>query len=257
MPQALTDYIKGRQGYDYAEHGRAGNTHTDFVPDEIVDRFCVLGPVEAHLEKLRALRELGVDQFAVYLQHDDKEDTLAGVRRDRSSRRVRGDAVRRQRSVAPWRRRGRLAVGALGAVVLAALIWEGYKAVGNPDGTVVLGVRVLPRADDAAMPHVGTILSPLRPTPSSPAATRLAGGARRRACSRSRSVAVGLRGRRDRRAAAGGAHAAAADRRARAAAVRDPLPDRAADRARAADRRLGRAAVARARTRGSPGCRSP
>ncbi|MEV0397407.1 TIGR03842 family LLM class F420-dependent oxidoreductase [Polymorphospora rubra] len=77
VPPALTDYIRGRQGYDYAEHGRAGNSHADFVPDEIVDRFCVLGPVEAHLEKLTALRELGVDQFAVYLQHDDKEHTLA------------------------------------------------------------------------------------------------------------------------------------------------------------------------------------
>lgn len=77
VPQALTDYIKGRQGYDYSEHGRAGNSHTAFVPDEIVDRFCILGPVEAHLEKLTALRDLGVDQFAVYLQHDDQEHTLA------------------------------------------------------------------------------------------------------------------------------------------------------------------------------------
>ncbi|MEV4537008.1 TIGR03842 family LLM class F420-dependent oxidoreductase [Asanoa sp. NPDC049518] len=76
VPQALTDYIHGRQGYDYAEHGRAGNTHTDFVPDGIVDRFCLLGPVEAHLDKLQQLRELGVDQFALYLQHDDKENTL-------------------------------------------------------------------------------------------------------------------------------------------------------------------------------------
>ncbi|MEV4617564.1 TIGR03842 family LLM class F420-dependent oxidoreductase [Asanoa sp. NPDC049573] len=76
VPQALTDYIRAREGYDYAEHGRAGNTHTDFVPDEIVDRFCLLGPVEAHLEKLERLRELGVDQFALYLQHDDKENTL-------------------------------------------------------------------------------------------------------------------------------------------------------------------------------------
>jgi alkanesulfonate monooxygenase SsuD/methylene tetrahydromethanopterin reductase-like flavin-dependent oxidoreductase (luciferase family) len=77
VPAALTEYIQGRQGYDYAEHGRAGNTHTDFVPDQIVDRFCLLGPVSAHLAKLAALRELGVDQFAVYLQHDDKEHTLA------------------------------------------------------------------------------------------------------------------------------------------------------------------------------------
>jgi probable F420-dependent oxidoreductase len=77
VPQVLTDYIKGRQGYDYAEHGRAGNTHTTFVPDEVVDRFCILGPVEHHLKRLAELKDLGVDQFAVYLQHDAKESTLA------------------------------------------------------------------------------------------------------------------------------------------------------------------------------------
>ncbi|MFV2020668.1 TIGR03842 family LLM class F420-dependent oxidoreductase [Micromonospora sp. LOL_023] len=77
VPKVLTDYIAGRQGYDYAEHGRAGNTHTDFVPDEIIDRFCLLGPVDEHLRRLAELRELGVDQFAVYLQHDAKQETLA------------------------------------------------------------------------------------------------------------------------------------------------------------------------------------
>jgi len=77
VPPALTGYIKARQGYDYAEHGRAGNTHAAFVPDEVVDRFCVLGPVENHLKRLAELRDLGVDQFAVYLQHDAKESTLA------------------------------------------------------------------------------------------------------------------------------------------------------------------------------------
>ncbi len=76
VPRALTDYIAGRQGYDYNTHGKAGNDHVDFVPDEIVDRFCVLGSAHDHLEKLEALRELGVDQFAGYLQHDNKEETL-------------------------------------------------------------------------------------------------------------------------------------------------------------------------------------
>lgn len=76
VPQALTDYIKGREGYDYNEHGRAGNTHTDFVPDEIIDRFCVLGTVEEHIAKLQQLKAIGVDQFAGYLQHDNKEETL-------------------------------------------------------------------------------------------------------------------------------------------------------------------------------------
>src|SRR3954462_3484104 len=76
VPQALTDYIAGRQGYDYNEHGRAGNTHADFVPDEIIDRFCILGPAEEHIAKLRQLKDIGVDQFSGYLQHDSKEETL-------------------------------------------------------------------------------------------------------------------------------------------------------------------------------------
>jgi probable F420-dependent oxidoreductase len=77
VPQALTDYIAGREGYDYNEHGRAGSSHTAFVPDEIIDRFCLLGSVEEHVAKLEALRELGVDQFGLYLQHDNKDETLA------------------------------------------------------------------------------------------------------------------------------------------------------------------------------------
>lgn len=76
VPEALTEYIAGRAGYDYSHHGRAGNPDTAFVPDEIVDRFCLLGPAEAHIEKLRALRDLGVDQFAVYNMHDAREATI-------------------------------------------------------------------------------------------------------------------------------------------------------------------------------------
>jgi probable F420-dependent oxidoreductase len=76
VPRALTDYIAGREEYDYNQHGQAGNVHTTFVPDEIVDRFCILGPVDAHLARLEELRDLGVDQFAIYLQHDDKDGTL-------------------------------------------------------------------------------------------------------------------------------------------------------------------------------------
>src|ERR1700754_4326195 len=76
VPRELTDYIRGREGYDYAHHGKADNPSTDFVPDEIVDRFCLLGPAAAHVDRLNELAELGVDQFAVYLMHDAKEQTL-------------------------------------------------------------------------------------------------------------------------------------------------------------------------------------
>ena len=50
---------------------------------------------------------------------------------------------------------------ALTGLLAAVLLWEGYKAVGNPDGTVLFGVRVLPRADDLSMPHVWDVLTRL------------------------------------------------------------------------------------------------
>jgi NitT/TauT family transport system permease protein len=50
---------------------------------------------------------------------------------------------------------------ALAGVVAFVSLWEGYKAVGNPDGTVLFGVRILPRADDLSMPHLYTVLQRL------------------------------------------------------------------------------------------------
>ncbi|BCY12589.1 ABC transporter permease [Actinoplanes sp. L3-i22] len=55
----------------------------------------------------------------------------------------------------------RRALAILAGLVVAAALWEGYKAVGNPDGTVLFGVRILPRADDLSMPHLWTILQRL------------------------------------------------------------------------------------------------
>jgi probable F420-dependent oxidoreductase len=82
VPHELTDYIAGRKGYDYSHHGRADNPSTDFVPDGIVDRFCLLGSESAHVDRLRELADLGVDQFALYLMHDEPDKTLAAYGRD-------------------------------------------------------------------------------------------------------------------------------------------------------------------------------
>ncbi|MGK5681991.1 ABC transporter permease [Actinoplanes sp. URMC 104] len=54
----------------------------------------------------------------------------------------------------------RAAYAVLGLAIVAVL-WEGYKLVGSPDGTVLFGVRVLPRADDLSMPHLWTVLERL------------------------------------------------------------------------------------------------
>jgi probable F420-dependent oxidoreductase len=82
VPRALTDYIAGRTGYDYAHHGRAGNPDTEFVPDEIIDRFCLLGPAAAHLDRLAELAAMGVSQFAIYLMHDQPDATMAAYGAD-------------------------------------------------------------------------------------------------------------------------------------------------------------------------------
>jgi probable F420-dependent oxidoreductase len=76
VPAELTAYIAAREGYDYDHHGKEDNPDVDFVTDEIIDRFCVLGPVEHHIERMEELRDLGVDQFAIYLMHDAQEATL-------------------------------------------------------------------------------------------------------------------------------------------------------------------------------------
>jgi probable F420-dependent oxidoreductase len=76
IPKALTDFVEYREGYDYNAHGKAGHDHTEYVPDDIIDRFCLIGPVEKQIARLHELEDLGVDQFAMYLQHDAKGETL-------------------------------------------------------------------------------------------------------------------------------------------------------------------------------------
>jgi probable F420-dependent oxidoreductase len=76
LPPALTGYIRDRSGYDYQHHAEVGSQNAGFVEDDVVDRFCVIGPVEEHIRKLRELEEAGVDQFNIYLMNGDEEKTL-------------------------------------------------------------------------------------------------------------------------------------------------------------------------------------
>lgn len=82
LPESLTGYIRDREGYDYLKHAEVGSSNASFVSDEVVDRFCVIGPVEAHREKLAELRDAGVDQFNIYLMNGDEEETLTAYGRE-------------------------------------------------------------------------------------------------------------------------------------------------------------------------------
>jgi probable F420-dependent oxidoreductase len=76
LPDALTGYIRDREGYDYRHHAEVGSDNAAFVGDEVTDRFCILGDAAELVEKLRELVDAGVDQFNVYLMNGDEEEQL-------------------------------------------------------------------------------------------------------------------------------------------------------------------------------------
>jgi len=76
LPPALTSYVKNRGGYNYQQHCEVDSNNSKFVSDEVVDRFCLVGPAEVHRKKLQALAQAGVTQFNVYLMSGEEEDTL-------------------------------------------------------------------------------------------------------------------------------------------------------------------------------------
>lgn len=76
LPPALTAYVRGRSGYDYLHHAEVGSSNAEFVTDEVVDRFCVIGSVDDHRRKLAELADAGVDQFNIYLMNGDEEQML-------------------------------------------------------------------------------------------------------------------------------------------------------------------------------------
>src|SRR5713226_4206863 len=82
LPPALTSYVRNRGGYDYLHHCEVGSDNASFVTDEVVDRFCLLGPVQAHLAKREALSRAGVTQFNISLMCGDEEQTLDVYGRD-------------------------------------------------------------------------------------------------------------------------------------------------------------------------------
>jgi probable F420-dependent oxidoreductase len=76
LPKSLVSYVQNRGKYDYLHHCEVGSDNADFVTDEIVDHFCVVGPIEEHRKKLEALRAVGVTQFNIYLMCGEEEQTL-------------------------------------------------------------------------------------------------------------------------------------------------------------------------------------
>jgi probable F420-dependent oxidoreductase len=76
LPETLTAYTRDREGYDYRHHAQVGSTNADYIEDEVVDRFAIIGPPEEHVRRLLELHEAGVRQFNLYLMSGDEEAQL-------------------------------------------------------------------------------------------------------------------------------------------------------------------------------------
>jgi len=82
LPPALTSYVQNRAGYDYLHHCEVESSNANFVSDDVVDRFCIVGSAQDHREKLHKLADVGVTQFNVYLMCGEEEQTLETYERE-------------------------------------------------------------------------------------------------------------------------------------------------------------------------------
>ncbi|HZQ09228.1 MAG TPA: LLM class flavin-dependent oxidoreductase, partial [Anaerolineae bacterium] len=77
LPEELYTYVEDRKGYNYLHHAEVGSSNAQFVSDEIVDRYCIVGNVKEQIRRIEELQSLGVTQFNVYLMSGDEEKQVA------------------------------------------------------------------------------------------------------------------------------------------------------------------------------------
>jgi probable F420-dependent oxidoreductase len=71
LPPELEAFIAERPDYDYLHHVRRDVGQSNYVPDEIIDRLCLIGSPDHCAERVRELAGLGVTHVNFYAQTDD------------------------------------------------------------------------------------------------------------------------------------------------------------------------------------------
>jgi probable F420-dependent oxidoreductase len=71
LPPELEAFIAERPDYDYLQHVKRDTGQAAYVPDEIIDRLCLIGTPEHCAERVRELAALGVTHVNFYAQTDD------------------------------------------------------------------------------------------------------------------------------------------------------------------------------------------
>ena len=82
MPADLAAFVQDRPEYDYSQHVHQGAVHARYVPDEVIDRLCLVGPPEECERRLRQLADVGVTHVNFYVQADDHAAQMEVYARD-------------------------------------------------------------------------------------------------------------------------------------------------------------------------------
>jgi probable F420-dependent oxidoreductase len=82
LPADLEAFIAERPGYDYHHHVQKATDQSRYVPDEIIDRLCIVGSAEHCAERIRTLSELGVTHVNFYAQTDQYDQQMETWARD-------------------------------------------------------------------------------------------------------------------------------------------------------------------------------
>lgn len=58
-------FVAAHDAYDMNRHARVDGAQTAVLTDDFLDSFAIMGPVDLCIERLGALREIGIDSFHV------------------------------------------------------------------------------------------------------------------------------------------------------------------------------------------------
>jgi probable F420-dependent oxidoreductase len=81
LPGDLAAFVAGRKGYDYSHHGKDAD-QARYVPDALIDRFCLIGSVGECKRRIRALAALGVTEINLYRFVEGIESVVETYARD-------------------------------------------------------------------------------------------------------------------------------------------------------------------------------
>jgi probable F420-dependent oxidoreductase len=76
LPPELEAFISKRPEYDYYKHVHTDSAQADYVPDDVIERLCIVGPIERCAERVEELRAAGVTHLNFYAQTDHYDEHM-------------------------------------------------------------------------------------------------------------------------------------------------------------------------------------